>query len=359
LVTASIDGRAVLWDLAGDRRLDRRFPVGLPFDFPFTPRGIAVSPDGRTLAVTQDEGSVDLIDTTTLRQRGVLPAVHAAATAVAFSPDGRLLAVTGVGGSVTLVDARTLAPAGSLEMGVDSDAIAFSPGGRLLAAAEEDVRDPLAKGGPLRVWDVRRRALTAFRGGSAANSIAFSPNGRLLAAAETERGTEVREVDTGRLVTRLDTGDFSRSVAFSPDGGLLFVGQYDGRGHLISTKTWKPVGRPLEGHTARITSAVFTPDGRTLVTAAADGTAVLWDVETQKTIGSPLMLAPNTFASAALSPDGSRLFAVSTRGEGIGFDMTPDAWKRHACRVAGRELTAAEWHAALPLRPYEAVCSGA
>ena len=69
-------------------------------------------------------------------------------------------------------------------------------------------------------------------------------------------------------------------------------------------------------------------------------------------------LAPNTFASAALSRDGSRLFAVSTSGRVISFDMSPEAWKRHACLVAGRDLTAAEWSDALPGRPYRAVCSG-
>ena len=135
-------------------------------------------------------------------------------------------------------------------------------------------------------------------------------------------------------------------------------GQWDGRGHLLSTRTWEPVGRPLDGHTARITTAEFTRDGRTLATAAADGTAILWDVGTQKPIGSPIALASNTFASAALSPDGSRLFAVSTQGDGISFDISPEDWKRHACLVAGRELTAAEWNDALPTRPYQAVCSG-
>jgi WD40 repeat protein len=266
--------------------------------------------------------------------------------------------VTGAAGRVTLWNARTLASAGEIEMPIDSDTLAFSPDGKLLAAAEEDVQVPLHKGGTLRVWDVRRRTLTAFRGGSAANSIAFSPNSRLLAAAETEGGTEVRRADTGELVKRLDTGDFARSVAFSPDGTLLFVGQYDGRGHLLSTQTWKPVGRPLDGHTARITTAAFTRDGRTLVTAAADGTAILWDVGTQKPIGSPIGLASNTFASAALSPDGSRLFAVSTRGDGIRFDISPEDWKRHACLVAGRSLTPAEWEAAVPGRAYERSCRG-
>jgi WD40 repeat protein len=356
LVSASIDGRAILWDLAGDRRLDKRFSTGTPFDVSFTPRGIAVSPDGETLALTHSDGTVDLIDAATLQRRSVLRALDAPATAVAFSPGGRLLAVTGVGGRVTLWDARTLAPAGELRMPVNSDAIAFSSDGKLLAAAEEDVANPLNKGGPLRVWDVRRRALTGFRGGSAANSIAFSPDGSLLAAAETERGTEVRDAHTGRLVKRLVTADFARSVAFSPDGELLFVGQYDGRGHLFSTASWKPVGRPLEGHTARITTAQFTADSRTLVTAGADGTAVLWDVQTQKPIGSPIALAPNTFASAALSPDGARLFAVSTSGEGIRLDTSPADWKQHACLVAGRNLTADEWADALPGRPYQPVC---
>ena len=131
-------------------------------------------------------------------------------------------------------------------------------------------------------------------GGTSANLIAFSPDGELIAAAATELGTHIRDVRTGRLVKHLGfgdlsgEGDFSRSVAFSPDGDLLFVGQYDGTGRLFSTETWKPVGRPLEAHTARITFPEFTPDGRTLVTAAADGTVVLWDVETQKPIGAPL-----------------------------------------------------------------------
>ena len=139
LVTGSVDRRAILWDLAGDRRLERRFPVGRRFRADFTPRGIAVSPDGRTLAVTHDDGAVDLIDTQTLRRRRVLRALDSTAVSVAFSPDGRLLAVTGLGGRITLWNARTLAPAGELEgLQGDSAAIAFSPDGKLLAATEAD-----------------------------------------------------------------------------------------------------------------------------------------------------------------------------------------------------------------------------
>jgi DNA-binding SARP family transcriptional activator len=39
-------------------------------------------------------------------------------------------------------------------------------------------------------------------------------------------------------------------------------------------------------------------------------------------------------------------------------ELSPEAWKRHACLVAGRDLTPREWEQALPEQPYQAVCSG-
>jgi WD40 repeat protein/DNA-binding SARP family transcriptional activator len=352
LYTGAHDGQAILWDLSGDRRLLRYFPVDPPFDVPDTPRGLAPSPDGETLALTHSDGAVDLIDTRTLRRRASLQALTGFAAAVAFSPDERLLAVAGERGQVSLWDTQTLAPAGDLRgLRADSQAVAFSPDGRLLAAAENGGERPR-----LRVWNVRRRALTTFRSQTLAASLAFSPDGRLLAAAALDRGTEIRDARSGELVRRLPTPELSRSVAFSPDGSLLAVGQYDGTGRLYSTESWEPVGRPLEGHTQRITYVGFSADGRTLATAGADGTVGLWDVGTQEPIGSPLTLKPNTFASAALSPDGSRLFAVSTRGPGLSFDTAPEAWKRQACIVTGGGLTPEQWEGIVPEQEYVSVC---
>ena len=217
----------------------------------------------------------------------------------------------------------------------DSPALAFSPDGKLLAAAEIDPAGPLLPR-PLRVWDVRTRTLTAFRGQSALGYGRVQP-GR---GADRRRGRSAGHRRPRRAARAASSSGSSRETSPTPSRSrrtvsCLFVGQYDGRGQLFSTETWEPVGRPLEGHTGRITSAEFSRDGRTLVTAAADGTAVLWDVETQKSLGSPLELAPSTFASVALSPDGARLFAVSTRGEGISFELSREAWKRHACLRRG------------------------
>ena len=100
----------------------------------------------------------------------------------------------------------------------------------------------------------------------------------------------------------------------------------------------------------------FTPDGAMLASAGQDGAVALWDVQTQNPIGPPLAIEPDSYIAADLSPDGSRLFAASSGRRAVRWDVAPEAWKRHACRVAGRELTRQEWTDALPGQPYRTVC---
>ena len=140
LYSTAPDARMRIWDLAGDRRLDPRFDAGPPMiiEDNQSPKGLALSPDGRTLAVTQVNGTLELVDARTLAVRGRLRAQRGPALGVDFSPDGRLLAVTGDGARLTLWDARTLAPVRELKGTKGfSQEVAFSPDGRLLAAGNE------------------------------------------------------------------------------------------------------------------------------------------------------------------------------------------------------------------------------
>jgi len=355
--SGAVDKRAIVWDLAGDRRLVEPFTAGRGLVFPTDlPPGLALSPDGRTLAFGHSDGTAILIDAGTLLQRARFRVLDGFVGALRYSPDGRLLAAAGEEGELTLWDARTLRPAGELRglHGFLSQSIAFSPDGRLLASAWQTMFRS-----NVRVWDVRTRAPTPVRFGSdLVASIAFSPDGRLLATAAFFDGVQIRDARTGRRVATLPVDEGARSLAFSPDGSVIAVGRLDGGGRLWSTATWKPVGRPLEGHTGRILSFEFSPDGRTFATASSDGTVLLYETATQKPIGSPLIVDRNVYVATALSPDGAHLFAVSLDGRGVRFDLSPEAWKRQACAVAGRELTPGEGADALPDRPYRAVCSG-
>jgi WD40 repeat protein/DNA-binding SARP family transcriptional activator len=354
LYTAGLDTRAFAWDLSGERRLVQPFDAGpsfVPDDGDEYPKGLATSPDGKTLAVSQSDGTVILVDAETLQERRSARVLGGFVAAIAFSPDGRLLAATGKDGEVRLVDGRTLSPVGKLTgLGSTSQALAFSHDGRLLAASENF-------GGPVRIWDVGRRELTGVKFRTLAPSLEFSPDGRFLALAAFDRGFEIRDPATGEVVKRLKTDDMARSVAFTPSGDVLATGTYDGMVQLWSTESWRPIGPPLEGHNGRILSLAFTPDGRMLASGSEDGTVLLRDVETQRAIGSPLRVDPGVFVTALFSRDGSELFAVSSEERAVRVATTTEAWKQHACAVAGRDLTEDEWYDILPDRTFGPVCA--
>jgi WD40 repeat protein/DNA-binding SARP family transcriptional activator len=356
ITAGSIDGKVAFWGLDDSRRLVRGVPLASRFVADeSTPRGVAVSPDDRTLAVTHEHGTVELLDTSTLEPRAVLrKAFDGPALATDFSPDGRLLAVAGDKGELGLWDARTLAPVRRLEgLRGWTQAVAFSPDGRLVAAGDFSDKPRLL------VWDAGSGRQTAFESEFAPGELTFSPNSRLLAAAGREHGVEVRDVASGRLVGKPPLDEFARSVAFSPNGRLLFVGLYNGTGTFFSTEDWKPAGPGIRGHGQRILTARFTPDGRTLATSSADGTVQLWDVPSRRTIGAPLVVQPNDFVASILNRDGSYLYALPTGTEGMRLPLAPRVWRDLACAIAGRELTRGEWDEVLPDRPYREVCAQA
>ena len=125
---------------------------------------------------------------------------------------------------------------------------------------------------------------------------------------------------------------------------------------LVDAKLEAGGTRASRATTAASNRCCSPPTAAVLVTSGADGTVRLHDVNTGNASDSPHAVEPDTFAAAVLAPDGSRLFAVSDRHGGLRLDISPQTWKRHACLVAGRDLTAREWQDALPGQPHRTVC---
>ena len=357
LFSAGADARMMEWDIGGDRRLDRRFPVGPSLLEFLAPKGLAVSPDGRTMAITQPNGTVHLLDAATFERTGVLTP-DSDAIGVAFSPDSARLAVTGDGGGLTIWDLAQRRVTVTIE-GPDiasfSDAVAFSADGRHVAAAVLP-RSANVLRGNVRVFDAQTGQAQLLDFPIFTPSFALSPDGRFVAAAGVELPSQVRDLQTGKVVASLETGDFARSVAYSPDGTLLAVGHYGGSAVLLSTRDFTQVGQRLNGHRAELSALQFSPDGRRLLTGSADGTVQLWDVATQQAIGSPLTVEPNAVVSATFSPSGDHVIAVPSIGQGVRWDVRSTTWEDHACMIAGRSFTPAEWQEELPGRPYRELC---
>ncbi|MEU4533973.1 caspase family protein [Streptosporangium sp. NPDC023825] len=321
---------------------------------------VAHSPDGKTLAVSETDGTIRLWDVATHHPIGApLTGHQEVVPSVAFSPDGRTLASAGLDGTVRLWDVATHRSIGVPLTGHSAFVwtVAFSPDGNTLASAGTDKT--------IRLWDISAHRqlgapLTGHQG--AVYAIAYSPDGRTLASAGDDKTLRLWDVATHRPSATPLTGhtDAIGGVAFSPDGRTLATTAADKAVRLWDVATRRPLGAPLTGHTDAIGSAfnpvngvLFSPDGRTLATAGNDGTVRLWDVSTHRQLGAPLTGHKNTVIGLAYSPDGRTLVSA-------GFEGTVRLWDVTAHRQLGGPFdTAAEFAWTVAFSPDGRTLAGA
>jgi WD40 repeat protein/DNA-binding SARP family transcriptional activator len=365
LYTAGPGAAAFVWDLAGRRRLAQPFVTGPPasersvfqqLSFAL----LALSSDGRLIASGRDDGAIGMVDAQTLARRRAFAVVPSGpVTGLGFVPGTHRLIVSGRKGFLAIADAdrgrviRRLA-------GHSGDVLppAISANGRLLATASAD--------STVRLWSLPdARALGApLHLDRAPSNLQVSPNGRSLTIvlghtySSSKAAVEVWDTHTRARVKRLTIPATPTAVHISPDGRLLAVGYPNGRLHLWSTDTWKPMSRLLAGDTGDIYALAISPDGEILATGSSDRTVRLWDIEGQQTIGAPLAGPGRGVGAVApyFTTDGSALIASYDTGIAYRWDIRPESLARHACQVAGRRLTQQEWKEFLPGRDYDPAC---
>jgi WD40 repeat protein len=240
-------------------------------------RGLAFSPGGGLLAAAG--GTLQLWDTRTGKLAGTLDSGDSPPSAVAISPDGKLLAVTGTdgGGLTDTVRVGNLATR-TLDHVVirrgHAGRLAFSPNGKLLAVATFS--------GVL-LWDTVTGTRVAELTPPAQDvddvaAMAFSPDGKLLATGSSYGSTPIQ---VWNLATRKPvlTPRYSGAVnglAFSPDGKLLATADADQTVRLWDVATGTEFGTPFDLDTAAVDAVAFSPDGAQLASGSEDGTARLW-----------------------------------------------------------------------------------
>ncbi|MEV0391351.1 WD40 repeat domain-containing protein, partial [Nonomuraea sp. NPDC050643] len=310
-------GRLWSWDVTSVRRLGERLAIrpGALVD------GLALSPDGRSLAASGVDDAADGRTTTLLSDPDGGPG-GVRGRPLAYNRDGTLLAtVTGSPPAVRLWTLPGGTPTGNpLPTGpAEVTAAAFSAGGAFLAAGTAD--------GSLIVWDVA----TGRRRGA--------PTGH------AERVT---------------------SLAFAPTGALLLSGSADRTARLWDAASARPHGAPLTGHTKPVHAVAFGPDGTAIATGSDDRTVRLWDTATGRALGPPLAGHGGGVRALAFTGDGRRLVAVAAdlpqvTGDAYAvwdWDTTALAADPTAvaCAQAARDLTRREWAWYVPGLPFRGVC---
>jgi WD40 repeat protein len=320
-----------IWDITpagGGERLT------LPARREFASR-ISYSPDGSTIAITEDPGVV-LWDTHDGRRVRAIP-TDEPATGVSFSPDGaRIAASGGFGAGIWDVDSGRLL---TRFEGHDGWVIQihFSRDGARVVTASED--------GTARIWDASTGAQLALvqERNNVILDAASSPDGSLVATAVNDPGiVRLWSASTGKLVrTLLHPGAFVGSVAFSNDGEIVAAGLGDGTVHL-----WSAEGRALRtirGHAAIVTAIDFDRNDDRIVTSSRDGLVKVWDARTGETILTLTGQSDEIF-DVAFSPDGRYVASSSRNGTVrvwiLGIDELLDVARSRVTR----SLTAEECH---------------
>ena len=204
-----------------------------------TSRGLAFSPDARTLAVAAGP-AVALLDSTSLAVRKKLAVPHSTGTCI---------------GSPQL----------PFRVGCEVRDVAFSPRGDLLAVARAD--------GRVDVWDPRTpRRLGGSRYTTRSASVLFS-DGLTVFSGAYDGTVGISNARTRQPLGQLPTRSPLRvaQMALTDDGTMLAI-----PGPTASIDLWNPRTRRLLGNLKAsdefsVASLAFTADGKTLATGAVDG----------------------------------------------------------------------------------------
>jgi WD40 repeat protein len=288
-------GSVALWDL------DSKKVVGT-FRHRAPVLGVALSPDGRTLA-TAGGNDAKLWDAGTGLLLKTIPHDRALRR-VSFSNDGRLLLTVSNENAAHVWDVATGAPVATLPQKGEVTAAAFSPDGTLVATAS---RDGLAK-----IWNARTGVSTATMTGhvGALDTVAFSPLGDKVVTGSIDGTARVWNLDG--VLTDVTRGFDSRvvSVAFSPDGQGEVAIDDGGKGIAFGQAQ---IEVDLLGQDGPARRALYAPDGLSVATVAG-ATVRLWEPYGEARLRGIHRSAPAATA-LAFDPSGTLLASGGADGD--------------------------------------------
>ncbi len=221
----------------------------------------------------------------------------------------------------------------------------------------------------VRIWNPavsgNARLMPSFQG-ERVGDLTFSPESKVLATLGSP--------NEGHCMLRLwrlsdgiqtrswpVTGEcsFSRNLMFSPDGTMIGLRTPEGV-TLWTARTGEQVMKAEARQTARFR---FTPDGRELILRDGNLGVAVWDLAAKRILGQ--RMRPYSFAldlydethGLATSPDGTLIASGYQHGQlRLWQNISYMDWTREACRIAGRNLTLAEWQQYQGAKPYRKTC---
>jgi WD40 repeat protein len=299
------DGTIRVWDVAEGKERRR-----IKSHFGDT-KLLALSPDGKTVAVTGMSCVVRLWDLTTGKELDSELGSQGALYKVAVSADSKQVAAAGCDGVIRFWDRVTGKELRSFcahERQIFG--LAFSPDGMRLASSGSYEA--------ARLWDLAEgKEIRSYPGSTqtvvGVNDVCYSPDGKKLSLCSNKGVIELVDVPSGEIERTFGEGTIQR-MALAADGKSLAGAGFDKILHVWDTATGK------EKWSAAVEGAWtlgFAPDGRYLAAGHSNSALTLWDTATGKVVRN-VAAHCGAVRAVAISPD-CRLLAASGDTDKVGL----------------------------------------
>jgi cytochrome c len=295
-VSGSFDATAIVWSLAtaSAERVLRFHDSAV--------NAAVFLPDGRMVTAGED-GSIAVWPPISLhggaaRPERVLKGHTAPIVGLAVSPDGKTLASASWDRTVrlwSLADGAARVLEGHQQ---NVNGVAFTPDGTAAVSVGYDLS--------LRIWPLSGAAPTVVTLPAPLNAVAVAPGGEIVAAGAS--GKVFFLSPKGELLAEVEaTGVPLIAVAVAGDGTLAAASSVRGAVAIIDMGTHS-VQRLLVGPGLPAWSAAFLPDNHTLLTGGSDNLVRRWDAATGQRIGETIAGTPDDPLAAYGNDPGARVF---------------------------------------------------
>jgi eukaryotic-like serine/threonine-protein kinase len=240
---------------------------------------LAVSADGKNLAMGADDGTVTFWDIAAEKVVWSRPAHKGTIWALALSPE--YFATGSDDGPAKIWDLSTQKERHVLKDSAGTRALAFDADGKRLLSGE--------RSGKVKLWDAATgEKIFEIDGhaGSLIGAVAFAPDGKTIASASGDRTIKIWDAATGQAKLTLNKHQAGvYSIAFAPSGRYLVSGSWDktvrlwdlASGTLITTLTTP---------TQDVWSVDFNAQGTLFAATGEDQMVRVWDFDSKKEIAA-------------------------------------------------------------------------
>jgi serine/threonine protein kinase/WD40 repeat protein len=273
LVAAGRAGEIHLWDLTTKQRVRTYKPVPQFFTTvweAYTYWTVAISPDGKTIAAGDSDGSITLWDIDNPKHRLSFKAVprNESVWSIGFASNDILWVNDGLHGlnrwdlSVKAPKATQLSPKKPFSDDV-VQILVVSPDGKRVFTGD--------RGATVREWDTtKNEEVRSWRVEGWITDIALSHDGKRLAATGSGGAVWLIDLTNGRIAMELPlAGAYGNGVAFAPKSPVLIASDGDGNVRFWHRETGQPIGIPMRFH-GEVTRPRFRLDSDEFAIPAGD-----------------------------------------------------------------------------------------